>query len=109
MELKTLPMQTRAMRAEVDLPAMATRAEGDDRIPLSLSSDAPVERWFGKEILDHTAEGHTGPRLREARHQAATHTRPEPVGCAGSQLSLQSRPGAHVHEPTNLSPGKGAR
>lgn len=32
------------------------RAEGDDRIPVSLSSDTPVRRWFGFEVLEHTAE-----------------------------------------------------
>src|SRR4051812_37814751 len=31
----------------------ATRAEGDDRIPIALSSETGVERWFGTEILDH--------------------------------------------------------
>ena len=32
-----------------------TRAEKDDRIPISISSERPVRRWFGKEILGHTA------------------------------------------------------
>lgn len=27
----------------------------DERIPISLSSETPVERWFGQEILDHAA------------------------------------------------------
>lgn len=53
---KTLPMQRRAMTLALDEEALATRAEGDSRIPISLSSEAPVERWFGREILDHSKE-----------------------------------------------------
>ncbi|NUO63463.1 MAG: phage major capsid protein [Gemmatimonadaceae bacterium] len=47
-----LPTQYRTLTISRD--TLATRAEGDDRIPIALSSEAPVERWFGTEILDHT-------------------------------------------------------
>lgn len=49
-----LPMQVRAMTLALDQEALATRAEGDERIPISLSSEQPVDRWFGREVLDHT-------------------------------------------------------
>ena len=52
---QALPMLQRTMQLAVDQEAMATRAEGDERIPISLSSEQPVERWFGREILDHSA------------------------------------------------------
>jgi len=32
---------------------LAARATDDERIPISLSSEEPVERWFGREILSH--------------------------------------------------------
>lgn len=45
------------MAVELDLDELAKRfSEGDDRIPISLSSEAPVERSFGTEILDHSPE-----------------------------------------------------
>lgn len=34
----------------------ADAAQTDDRIPLALSSETAVERWFGEEILDHSAK-----------------------------------------------------
>jgi HK97 family phage major capsid protein len=49
-----LPMMRRAMTIALDPDSLSSRAEGDDRIPVALSSEAPVERWFGTEILDHT-------------------------------------------------------
>lgn len=51
-----LPMQVRAMTLALDHEALATRAEGDARVPISLSSEQPVDRWFGREILDHSVE-----------------------------------------------------
>lgn len=42
-------------RLSIDRAALRTRAEGgDERIPVALSSEEPVTRWFGIEILDHT-------------------------------------------------------
>ena len=43
----------RTMAIEYD--ATATRAEGDTGIPIAISSEMPVERWFGTEILRHDA------------------------------------------------------
>src|SRR4051794_3342287 len=40
----------------VDRRELATRAAGDDRIPVSISSEQPCDRWFGREILVHTRD-----------------------------------------------------
>lgn len=42
--------------ATLELDALATRAEGEERIPVALSSDTPVERRYGYEVLVHTRE-----------------------------------------------------
>lgn len=38
--------------------ARIERAEGDDsrRVSVAVSSEEPIERWFGSEVLDHRAE-----------------------------------------------------
>jgi HK97 family phage major capsid protein len=56
---KSLPrpdeIQHRAIVA-VDYLALETRADGDNRIPVALSSETAVPRWYGREILVHTRE-----------------------------------------------------
>jgi len=54
----TLPkmMRTAAIRIAHDDSQQSRAEEGDDRIPVSLSSEEPVERWWGFEILDHSPE-----------------------------------------------------
>lgn len=47
-------IQTRTVTVERDL--LAARAEGDDRIPVAISSEYAVERSFGREVLVHTRE-----------------------------------------------------
>lgn len=37
----------------IDHAALSTRAADESRIPIALSSEAPVARWFGTEVLDH--------------------------------------------------------
>lgn len=37
----------------VDRDALETRAAGDDSIPVAISSESPVDRFFGREILSH--------------------------------------------------------
>jgi HK97 family phage major capsid protein/HK97 family phage prohead protease len=46
-----LPVQYRTLTIERDVQ----RAANDDRIPISISSEEPVDRWFGEEILGHSA------------------------------------------------------
>jgi HK97 family phage major capsid protein len=43
-------------RVTVERDALATRAAGDERIPISISSELPVDRYFGREILVHTKD-----------------------------------------------------
>jgi HK97 family phage major capsid protein len=53
-----LPLETVQFRhVTLDRALLNERAEGDDRIPVALSSETPVERSFGIEILDHSREG----------------------------------------------------
>ena len=54
---------SRAFAMTVDRALLATRAEGDDRIPVAISSELPVRRydydrrvWFN-EVLDHSPGG----------------------------------------------------
>ncbi len=50
----------------------ARKADDDDdthgRTEFALSSEAPYERWFGIEILDHSAESVNLERLADGRH-----------------------------------------
>ncbi len=43
------------MAVALDSSRFVTRAEGDTRLPICLSSEAPYERWWGTEILGHDA------------------------------------------------------
>ena len=52
-DLRTLPVQRRRVAVALDSSRFATRAEGDTRLPIALSSEAPYERWWGTEILGH--------------------------------------------------------
>lgn len=45
--------EIRYRTATIDRDALATRKAGDDAIPISISSEEPVERAFGREILSH--------------------------------------------------------
>lgn len=46
-------MQRRQVAVALDSSRFATRADGDTRLPICLSSEAPYERWWGTEILGH--------------------------------------------------------
>jgi len=39
----------------IERDALATRAAGDDSLPVAISSETPVDRPFGREILSHDA------------------------------------------------------
>lgn len=57
--MSTQPIDTRALALDIDERALAARADGDQRIPVAISSETPVERvdWqTGErflEVLDH--------------------------------------------------------
>ena len=56
-------------RFERTCDATASRAaEGDDLVEMSISSEAPYERFFGIEILRHTADSVDLTRLGDGRH-----------------------------------------
>ena len=42
--------------AETDQDFNAAGKRDEDRFDISISSEYPIERWFGKEILDHSAD-----------------------------------------------------
>jgi HK97 family phage major capsid protein/HK97 family phage prohead protease len=64
----------------VDRTELALRAEGDERIPVSLSSDAPVERWFGAEVLDHTKSAIDMSRAANGLPLLYNHDTDQPIG-----------------------------
>lgn len=49
--IKKLPTQFRTV---VEIERGASPREADGAIPCSLSSETPVDRWYGQEILDHS-------------------------------------------------------
>jgi hypothetical protein len=73
-----LPIQRRA--ASVEFDALATRTEGDERIPIALSSEMPVERFFGTEILDHEAKSIDLGYAREGLPFLVNHDTDRQVG-----------------------------
>ena len=59
------------MRFERTLPIGAKRAaagENEGLVEMAISSEAPYERWFGIEVLRHTAESVDLSRLADGRH-----------------------------------------
>ena len=73
-----LPLQTRAMVVERE--TLAQRAAGDERVPISLSSDEPVQRFFGREILNHDREAVDLSYAREGLPFLVNHDTDRQVG-----------------------------
>jgi len=67
--------QTREMRA--DPASVDTEAR---TIDLAFSSEAPVERWFGREILDHAAGSVQLDRLRDGAPLLLQHDPERQIG-----------------------------
>jgi len=59
---------------------LATRAAGDERIPVSLSSDLPVDRAFGREVLLHTREAIDMSRAVNGLPLLYNHDTDQPIG-----------------------------
>lgn len=55
-ELKDIKLGVMHRAVTVDMDELAKREAGDDSIPLAISSESPVDRWFGREILSHDKE-----------------------------------------------------
>jgi HK97 family phage major capsid protein len=56
------------------------RKEGEDTLGLSFSSEVPVERWYGYEILDHSPEAVVLDRLNDGAPVLLDHNREMQVG-----------------------------
>lgn len=52
----------------VEAAAKRAGGEGEDLVEMSISSEAPYERWFGIEILRHSPESVDLSRLSDGRH-----------------------------------------
>lgn len=79
-------MLTRDFMVVVDKTRLATRAEGDERIPISFSSEQPVLRmdwWEGEryyEVLDHDAKSVNMTYAQHGLSFLVEHTRGDQVG-----------------------------
>ncbi|MCP4570026.1 MAG: hypothetical protein GY841_20795, partial [FCB group bacterium] len=58
--------------------------EEDRTVELSFSSETPIRRWFGKEILDHSKGSVDLKRLREGGAVLVEHDRKDHVGVVES-------------------------
>src|SRR5690242_3061171 len=76
----------RDMDLRVDADAMQTRAAEDDRIPIALSSETPVERadfWTGDrfyEVLDHSSDAIDLTYARDGMPFLLNHDTGEQIG-----------------------------
>ena len=77
---KSPPTEVLSRSLTVDRTELAQRAEGDERIPVSLSSDAPVSRWFGEEVLDHTKSAIDMSRAANGLPLLYNHDTDQPIG-----------------------------
>jgi HK97 family phage major capsid protein len=78
-EIRQWPMLTRQMEVAMDLEMRAEKPD-DPRIPLSLSSEAPVDRWFGREILEHSSSAIDLSYARHGLPFLADHDGREQIG-----------------------------
>lgn len=74
------PTEVLSRALMVDRTELALRAAGDERIPVSLSSDAPVDRWFGAEVLDHTRDAVDMSRAANGLPLLFNHDTDQPIG-----------------------------
>lgn len=63
-------------RASIDIPART--------VPISFSSEQPVERWFGQEILDHAPSAVRLGRLNNGGALLMDHNREDQIGVVES-------------------------
>jgi HK97 family phage major capsid protein len=82
-------------RAGIDMAART--------VPLSFSSEAPVERWFGSEILDHSPSAVRLGRLNNGGALLVDHNRSDQIGVVES-ANIKGKRGQAV-----VRFGKGAR
>lgn len=72
---------TRFLTFELDRAGIDEKAR---TVPLSFSSEIPVERWFGQEILDHTPSAVRLGRLNNGGALLMDHDRNDQIGVVES-------------------------
>lgn len=84
-----LPMQIRTARIEVIKPVKQARADGTDpdgdddsenSYEVTLSSENPVDRWYGREILDHSKGSVDLSRAQDGMNLLFNHNTNQPIG-----------------------------
>lgn len=73
-----LPILRRTL--PVTLGRTETTEKGDERTPIAISSEHPVERWFGREILDHSASAIDRTYLDQGMAVLCEHDTREHIG-----------------------------
>lgn len=73
-ELRSRGVQRRELSVEL------RAVEGSDELEFSFSSEQPVERWFGKEVLSHEAGAADLSRLNDGAPFLWNHDRDEVLG-----------------------------
>jgi len=91
--------QTREMRIE-------RRERDDGSLELAFSSEAPVERWFGREILDHAPGAMRMARLSDGAPLLLQHDPDRQIGVIESARIDQDRIGRAVVRFSNSALGR---
>lgn len=60
--------------------AGGTEKDGDERTPIAISSEHPVDRWFGREILDHSPSAIDRTYLDQGMAVLCEHDTREHIG-----------------------------
>lgn len=88
---RTLKLPAKMLRvATLDASAIN---EADRTVPISFSSETPVDRWFGKEILDHSAKSVRMDRLNTAGPLLFNHNTDAHIGRVQSAEIAKDRTG----------------
>jgi HK97 family phage major capsid protein len=75
-----LPKLRRVMPITIRPMARAEGSDEPNRYEVSFSSEYPVDRWFGTEILEHSEEAIDLSRMQEAGPVLLDHFSPDHVG-----------------------------
>lgn len=73
-------MKVSALRREIELTREAKIDEEKRTVEMSFSSEAVVERWFGREVLDHKSESVRLSRLNQSAALLLNHDRDAQIG-----------------------------
>jgi HK97 family phage major capsid protein len=84
---------TRFLTFELDRAGIDPKAR---TVPLSFSSEIPVERWFGSEILDHSASAVRLGRLNNGGALLMDHDRNDQIGVVESAKIDKDRKGRAI-------------